>query len=338
MTTNILFAPGQVSAASIPSNHPQQHRSDYLLNRKQTVEAIVTVTEWLDESTGYCECPGKHLHSTPDGHQDCKVYLDPVPTLHCFHQGCSGVVEEWTYTLRRALWHPSACHALAKKVSGKANRAKLRQDALAEQVRRRAQTSLGRILREHRWTYHQICADSPVPVAENIADHWKILVGGFGEDDQVWIGDTYDSGMPHHAQHFKTRRQWLECPCPLGPFVSSAGFKPGSFSRSNESVARPVFLVVESDILSRDEVGAVFHWLAHECSMSLRYIVDTGGKSLHSWWDYPEPRIVDELKLILPELKCDRKMFGISQPARLPGLPRGDRFQKLIYCEKGVSL
>jgi hypothetical protein len=91
------------------------------------------------------------------------------------------------------------------------------------------------------------------------------------------------------------------------------------------------FVVVESDLLTRDEVGAVFRYLV-DCGLELVAVVDTAGKSLHGWFEYPEDdEVMDELRLLLPALKCDPKMLTASQPARLPGAMRGEKRQKLLF-------
>jgi hypothetical protein len=59
--------------------------------------------------------------------------------------------------------------------------------------------------------------------------------------------------------------------------------------------------------------------------------VDTGGKSLHGWFDMPKKAIFDELETILPLLGCDPGLFKPSQPCRMPGVPRGEKYQTLIY-------
>jgi hypothetical protein len=56
--------------------------------------------------------------------------------------------------------------------------------------------------------------------------------------------------------------------------------------------------------------------------LKLRAVVDTAGKSLHAWFDYPTDPQVAELRVILKELKCDEAMFRPSQPVRLPGVRR----------------
>jgi hypothetical protein len=95
------------------------------------------------------------------------------------------------------------------------------------------------------------------------------------------------------------------------------------------------FLVVESDILKKNEVGAVFRWLRESCGLKLVAVIDTAGKSLHGWFDFVscEP-VLDELRLVLPSLKCDPKLFTASQPVRLPGAERDGNLQRLVYLAK----
>ncbi len=68
--------------------------------------------------------------------------------------------------------------------------------------------------------------------------------------------------------------------------------------------------------------------------MKLRCIVDTAGKSLHGWFDFPPEEELSDLRLILPELECDPKMFTSTQPCRLPSALRDGRHQRLIYLDK----
>jgi hypothetical protein len=112
-------------------------------------------------------------------------------------------------------------------------------------------------------------------------------------------------------------------------------FRPGSTSRSNANVECRQFLVVESDVLHRDEVGAVFLFLQRRLGHPLRCIVDTGGKSLHGWFEAPpEGTLLARLKAGLTGLGCDPKMFNPSQPARLPGALRDGKEQKLIWLNE----
>ena len=119
-----------------------------------------------------------------------------------------------------------------------------------------------------------------------------------------------------------------------GHYVCPSTFKAGSFSRSKDNLVRRAFLVVESDELDKDTIGAVFRWLRDKVGLNLRCIVDTAGKSLHGWFDFPPPEELDDLRVMLPELGCDPKMFTATQPCRLPGALRAGQYQKLIYLAK----
>jgi len=75
--------------------------------------------------------------------------------------------------------------------------------------------------------------------------------------------------------------------------------------------------------------------LKEEVKLNLRAIVDTAGKSLHGWFDYPADEIVADLKLVLPQLGCDPKLFTASQPVRLPGAVRNANYQRLVWLQEG---
>ena len=131
-------------------------------------------------------------------------------------------------------------------------------------------------------------------------------------------------------RNFRTREQCLGAKTVFPPLTCPSTFKPGICSRKLENILHKRFLVVESDTLDRDVVGAIFRWLRDENHLNLRVIVDTGGKSLHAWFDYPL-ELWPDLKLVLPALGCDRSMFIPCLPCRMLGVGRNGRFQRLIY-------
>jgi len=152
----------------------------------------------------------------------------------------------------------------------------------------------------------------------------------------VLITDMDKPPKPEHAAHFKTTKDWLNKSVAPAPFICPAAFKNTSFARSNDNIVARRFLVVESDTLTRDQVGAVFRWLT-ECDLKLVAIVDTAGKSLHGWFEFEED-LVDDLKLVLTAFQCDPKLFTASQPVRLPGALRdgvAGKYQKLVYLSEG---
>jgi hypothetical protein len=302
----------------------------------EIVAGIVGAVDWLTDEEGLCVCPGSELHTTHNGKRDCKVYLGGVPTLTCFHSSCKEILGRKNSELRQALRDGTVDPNTRTRLTVEEKK-RLAEIQRKEALRKRAAHSRGVILAKYRWTYEEIGSQSPVNVTNNVTEQWRLLLQRFNAGDVVWIGDKFDSGKPEHASHFKTVEQWNEAAVAAGPFVCPAVFKNTSVSRSNENVVARRFLVIESDTLSRDEVGAVFKWLRDEVKLPLVAIVDTAGKSLHGWFAYPPDHLLEELKLILPELGCDPALFKASQPVRLPGVLRGEKHQKLVYLAKEVA-
>jgi hypothetical protein len=120
----------------------------------------------------------------------------------------------------------------------------------------------------------------------------------------------------------------------MGNFTCGSSFKPGSFQRSNANCNGTRFLVIESDTLAKDEVGAVFSYLQKRLRYRLHCIIDTAGKSLHAWFDAPRnPLLESRLKAGLTAFGCDPKVFTYSQPVRVPGAWRDGKMQRLIWLE-----
>ncbi len=74
-------------------------------------------------------------------------------------------------------------------------------------------------------------------------------------------------------------------------------------------------MMLESDTVSRDQVGAVFGYVWKK---RLRYpqfcIVDTGGKSPHAWFDAPRSKVLERrLKPGLEIFGCGPKVFTYSR-------------------------
>ena len=302
----------------------------------QITEELLGHIDWIDSSAGYCQCPGADLHTGRAGFKDCKVYLDKVPTIYCCHESCSEKLAIFNHTLRSSIARQTGPEgALPDKKAMEERRLKLQRE---DEIKRRARSGRPEILKNWKWDLASIHADSPSPIPAKPNQHWRLLLNQFNDDDVIWIGDLYQSGDEKHAANFRSKAEWLEgSTCP-GKFTCPSTFAPGTFSRSISSVRDLPFLVVESDTLSKDEMGAIFRWLHKSVDLDLRAIVDTGGKSLHGWFARPCEETFAELKLILPELGCDEKLFNRSQPVRLPGAFRGPRFQRLVYLkEKEVS-
>jgi len=298
---------------------------------KQKVEAILGQIDWCEGGKGFIRCPGADEHTSATKSKDTVIYLDGAPTISCFHQSCAKKVQEANRSLRRAL------------VTGEnldLSKADMKRRNIAiqnlERLELKTRCALPRMLRDYRWPVEAMLKESCVET--DPANHAHLLLECFSEGDIIWVGERYDSGQERHRRHFQSREDWLaRSGLPIGPLTCPSTFKEGSYSRSNENVLEQRFLVVESDLLQKNEVGAVFRWLREKVGMHLVAVVDTAGKSLHGWFRYPPKDVLEELRIMLPALKCDPGMFKKAQPARIPGALRNGEHQRLVFLDKEVA-
>lgn len=271
-------------------------------------------------------CPGVEFHTTPTAPRDCKVFVRTmhgvlIPLLHCFHGSCCQRIKECNHRLFQSAM------AEHRSASEMVRRSRLHQYSVWQSE----SPAIQDILTQYSWTLREITNDEKGQIESCPEDHYIKILSLYADDDILWTaGDVRETGTREHASHFRTAREWMEKPrCP-GAFICPNTFQSGVFSRAKSNVLALKYLVVESDLLNRDQVGAVFRWMQSK-GHTLRAVVDTAGKSLHGWFDYPPAICIPSLKRDLVALKCDPSMFGESQPCRLPGARRGQEFQRLIY-------
>ena len=168
------------------------------------------------------------------------------------------------------------------------------------------------------WPFAQILEDSPLLVANrDPEDQFRTWLKLWPAHCHVWIGDVYSSGKPEHKTHFRPLSDWYQIGPAMGNYTCGSSFKPGSFQRSNANCNGTRFMVVESDTLAKDEVGAVFAYLRRRLHYRLHCIIDTAGKSLHAWFDAPRNRVLENrLKAGLVAFGCDPKVFTACGLAR----------------------
>src|SRR5262249_1580556 len=68
--------------------------------RQRIATEFLGQIDWQSETSGFFTCPGKHLHTTGDGERDCKIDIDDVPSIHCFHDHCRGIIDALNRELR----------------------------------------------------------------------------------------------------------------------------------------------------------------------------------------------------------------------------------------------
>src|SRR5262245_27727530 len=84
-----------------PKRPPVANNGRMDLSARQRIgDEMLGSIDWQSETSGVVTCPGKHLHTTGDGVRDCRIYLDQVPTLHCFHNSCRGIVQGVNHEIR----------------------------------------------------------------------------------------------------------------------------------------------------------------------------------------------------------------------------------------------
>ena len=71
-----------------------------LTARQRIASELLGQIDWESETSGFVVCSGKHLHTSGDNERDCELHLDNVPTLHCFHNSCRGILEGVNHELR----------------------------------------------------------------------------------------------------------------------------------------------------------------------------------------------------------------------------------------------
>jgi hypothetical protein len=205
-----------------------------------------------------------------------------------------------------------------------------------ETVRTLAERFRPELLDVFQWPFAQIHKESPLQVAERDAeDQFRTWLRLWPAHCTVWIGDVFSSGKPEHRTHFRPIADWYRIGPVMGNYTCGSSFKPGSYRRSNENLNGQRFLVVESDTLGKDQVGAVFAYMQRRLHYRLHAIIDTAGKSLHAWFDAPRNKILEaRLKAGLEVLGCDPKVFTYSQPVRVPGAFRDGKMQRLVWLKE----
>lgn len=272
-------------------------------NIRELVEAAVNVTQWHDD---YAEC------ACPAGHENARLYINgAVPHLHCLHEKCLADVAEVNARLRESARDnltTSEWSSIFKP--NKAEKARRKRLALIlAQARNRLLPSLlkkGKLVTADDWLDR-----SPYKLDDrDVRDDWSLFLRALGKqrdptkpldylnhDDLLWIGELWESGKPEYRRNFQSVGDWLKSPlCPgsqicVAPFDDSRSDRGQQLSdtwqRSKRWANIRSYYVAESDVLTVEQFGIVVDYLQR--FSTLRAIVDTGGKSIHCWFDVPPP-------------------------------------------------
>lgn len=257
------------------------HKAE-LERRREIVDGIIHDVDW-DGDIGYAPCPGVGLHSNrKTGPTDLMVVLSGAGNAWCFHDSCHTVVHPLAETLREKFRE----NAIVELECDEESKKREAYGLALSRVEGRARTIVLRKLLDlppkplDEWS-----AISPCPIPENVEEHAHLFVRSlFGNDDVLWMGQPHDSGQPQHLANFKTASEWLTRPALEGPFIGFTTFKPGIYHRGVDTIAARPYFVVESDSISKEQFGRIVEHVI-ESGFLLRALIDTGGKSLHAWFD-----------------------------------------------------
>jgi hypothetical protein len=310
--------------------------------RLPIAESFLGQITWTESDTGYCRCPGLDLHTNPNGPRDCRVIVSGVPTIHCLHSSCAGAVEDANRRLRSAIGKAEYLKQAPRFESRGPTPAEIerrRQAKAKEELERRSKMSLPQIVAENSTDLAELWEASPTRLLGDPKNDWRLLLQLFPQDAVLWIGEPTDSCDDHVDEkrkeycrgRFRTVTEWMKEPEAPGPFTCPNLFRRGGHSRSNDNVTARPFLVVESDTLNKEQSVSIFQWMRR--FMRMRAVVDTAGKSLRGWFDFPCEAFLGQLRVMLPAFGCDEALFRAAQPCRLPGAKRGDKTQSFVWLD-----
>ena len=132
--------------------------------RQRVALELLGQVEWTCDTRGYCICPGKRLHTSGDGARDCEIHLDGAPTLHCFHNSCTGVLHKLNHELRSQI-----------------GRAELAYERTSEQRGRYGKVSLT----PSKWfskSFPLLTDEYGNAVLEKVDENGKLIARSIGED------------------------------------------------------------------------------------------------------------------------------------------------------------
>ncbi len=281
---------------------------------KQVAEELLGPVDWQDTHSGFCKCPGEHLHTRPSGHRDCKVFIDDgVPTIHCFHDSCKDEVIAANFRLR------STIGKMTYRMNG----------------------HTGTMERPNRSAIEQHPFETFLKACFQPDDILSFAPGTILE------GET--RAIPEHSGiNVFTRDQWLEKAEAKGGIGRLFSTRHGLYLRinpvthksngSDKDVAAYRHTLIESDKIPKEDQERILR----DSGLPIAALIDSGGESIHAWVrvdaktkeEFHERR--ERLWESLPEgFIIDSQNKNPSRFSRCPGARRGEGFQKLLDVNIG---
>jgi hypothetical protein len=284
------------------------------LEDKQKIgeEIVGGLIEWEDDR-GYFTCPMMETHTTPTKDNHSVVYLDDIPTFYCWHSSCA----EWYESANQLIRHSCDDRSPEERRAGKQG-TKDRQEAYYRALQVKSE-------REEIYKFYSWNAAFESPLFSQ--DSWAAFLKLWKPDDNIWVGEVYDTGGIKGARHFRQVDEWMASNINLrgSHFTCASTFLSGTVDRLNKQVSETKYLVVEFDSLDQDKQenrrkgAALLNYLRQ--FLDLRMVVDSGNKSLHGWFEVND-KITEQQRFFLRQLGADINSMRPSQPVRLPGAIR----------------
>lgn len=292
---------------------------------QEIVEHFLGEVNWVG-TDGYCKCPGEAKHTHATGKKDCKVFTGGrVVSVYCMHSSCHDDVRRKNNEIR------DVCALYKPELPPEEIAAYKERSAKKKMLIETARALKPQILESYKWTMDTMDSQCPGLKAETNAQQWSKFLELYDGDDVLWCGEPESTGRAMHAAAFRRVAEWRYLPEPHFQFTCPSVFKRGVWSRSNANVVGTPYTVFEADSvlgecntpeerrINQDACGAIFRWMRESLGMDLKFVLSSGRRSLHAWFVTPEASVLEELKVVLPELGVDRVSFKLSQPFRVPG-------------------
>lgn len=284
------------------------------------------------ETVYYIDCPGQSSHTTNNSSKDCYVglgsELDGIRWLYCkcFHNSCLSSRQSFIKEMNKK-WAKGLplSNDVKPRIKFTSFGSKLKGVVEANDLKKKATN------------YVPPSPYTGTPINENHIDDFKLFVSMWNEKDIIFIGER---GQSWHNGAYFYEMNWEDI---MNRFVPK--FKDGKFpyytiqttliskagGRKEEHCGTRKFIVFEMDNETKENQWKYLFFIRDYFKINLRLIIDSGGKSLHGWFDYDENILT--MKSIFKHFGYDTKLFEIQQPVRLPGGYRQEKqqYQRVLY-------
>lgn len=290
------------------------------LDYQKIAEEVLGPIDWEDSTTGYCKCPGEHLHTKPTGPKDCKVSVGDgrPPTIYCFHDSCKAEVAQANERLRSKLGKAEA------RNSGTYNSRMTSQNANKTRIE----------IKDPLIDCLNYCFKD-----EDIVSHEPIIMRNHTNLGIVGGGENQLTRKELVAKIKEDKSQVID-PKAFGYYVRINPVTKHSKGRDKD-VTNYRYTLIESDEGDTKEQEDILR----DSGLPIAALIHSGGKSIHAWVrvdavnqeQYHERR--EKIWAALPNtFKIDQKNKNPGRFSRLPGVLRRSEDGQVIGEQKLLAL